>query len=787
MKRIKTDQWIQRLLSTLRRHVCSFVCVNFLITTAFAQTAFVINNIQVEGLQRTSQATVESYLPVHRGQTLRPAQTADIVRALYGTGFFDSVNLSRTGNTLIIHVVERPTIGQLKIVGNSLIPTDKLTPIMNDMNIAEGRIYNPGMLAKIKQGLLNQYYQLGHYNARVDIRVTPMSRGRVAVKIDISEGVTAKIQRISIIGNHAFDESTLVKHLEMTTSGLFTFFTQTDRYSEEKLQASLDTLRAFYLDHGYLHIEIKSAQGEISPDRKSVYVTIVLSEGEPYTIEKWAVDGTLILPRTTYDKLINITPGETFSRQKVIEAEKAVTSALGDKGYLFATVNLRPRINEKNHSVTLLFTVNPGKRTYVHHVTFSDNTRTNDVVLRREVTQMESAPASSTRLEESKHRLSLLAFIKDVDMSVKPREESADQVDVNYKVKEDNSATASFKVGYSQIQRVILGAGLNQKNVFGTGNTLGINLQRSRFQQYYGIDFTDPYYTPDGISRSFNFAISRMDPAGAGVNVGYTTYEYDAGVLYSIPVGQEQGVFNRIETGVGYQNILVNLIPKYLSNQVNDFITSHGTHFQQADFKIGFSRNSLDKAMFPTRGGLQTLFFDGFAPLSSGSTTFYTVNYAGKWYQPLTDQFVVLAKGNIGYGSGFHTARDFPFFKNYYTGGIDSVRGYRGFTLGPRDSSGNPFGGNALTTASLALIFPNFITDNLRTSVFVDAGNVYSTAGNRSFGGQSTDAGPIRYSSGLEGDLLTPFGPIEVSLAARLNKRPHDDAEAFQFAMGTSF
>jgi outer membrane protein insertion porin family len=768
-----------------------FLLVQLLIGTAWAQ-AFVVRKIEFDGLQHISASTAQSYLPVQVGQTLEPAKTAAVVRALYQTGFFDQVSLSREGGTLIIHVTERPTIGQLKISGNSIIPTDKLTAVMKSLDVAEGRVYNPAVLEKIKQSLLNQYYQLGRYNARVDILTSPMSRNRLLVNIKISEGLVAKVRRISIIGNKVFDESTLIKQLDLSTSGLFSFLSQSDRYSEEKLELSVEKLRAYYMDHGYLRFEIKSAQAEVTPDRKSIYITIVVSEGEVYTIKSVNLQGKLIIPREKIREHIPINAGDTFSRQKILDAEKSVNKEYGESGYMFAVVNVHPMVNDKEHNVVLNFEVKPGKRAYLRYVTFSENNRTNDDVLRREIQQLEAAPVSTTKLEESKQRLQLLPFIKEVDMTVKPVPETDDKVDINYKVKEDNSAQATLKVGYSQLYGAMFGAGLNQKNFFGTGNTLGLNFNRSRVEQFYGIDYTDPYYTPDGVSRSFNFSVSRVDPGEAArVASGFTTNQYDLGVLYGIPVGQEHGVFNRVMAGVAYQNILLNLDNIHsgnVSNQVSTFVSDHGRRFDQADFKLGYSRDSRDKAIFPTRGAQNSIFLDVFAPLSHDSLKFYTANYHGKLYQPLTDEFIFVTGGDLGYGNGFQGARDFPFFKNYFAGGIDTVRGYLGYNLGPRDSNGKAFGGNILAVGSVGMIFPNYISDSLRTTAFIDAGNVYSILNNRSFGGQSTNSGPIRYSAGVEGDWLTPFGPIRLSLAKPLNHGQNGDKEEiFQFALGANF
>jgi outer membrane protein insertion porin family len=548
------------------------------------------------------------------------------------------------------------------------------------------------------------------------------------------------------------------------------------------------------MDRGYLRFTIKSAQAQITPDRKSVYVAIVVDEGKRYTFEGYRIEGRLIVPRSEYEQRIKLHPGDVFSRQKIIDSEKAISSMLGDRGYMFANVSVRPQINDATQQVFVTFDIKPGKRAYVRHVTFSDNNRTNDIVLRREIEQMESAPVSTSKLEQSKHRLNMLPFLKDAEMSVRPVPGEDDQVDVNYKVKEDSSAQATFKVGYSQIAQVILGAGLNQKNFMGTGNTLGLNLQRSNYEQFYGIDYTNPYYTVDGISRSFTFAISHVNPRAVyNLNNGYSTNEYDLGVLYGIPIGQEVGVFDRAQVGAFYQDTLVTLNAGKVSNQVNTFVTRNGRRYQELDIRLGVSRDSRDKAIFPTRGSLQSAFVDLFAPLTNNSVSFYTFNYHAKWYQPVVDEFIVLTKGDFSYGNGFHGVRYYPFFRNFYSGGFDTVRGYQGYTLGPRDSNGQAYGGNLLLDASIGLIFPNYLSDSLRTSVFFDAGNVYYTGNNKGFGCSrsgktcSRNSGPIRYAAGIEGDIITPFGPVSLSLAKPLNLRKGDDQEIFQLSLGANF
>lgn len=765
-----------------------FVLLNFFTTTVFAASAFVVKRIQIDGLQRISSETVYNYLPIKPGQTLRPEKTATIIQSLYKTGFFEHISLSRQGNTLVIKVMERPTIGSLKITGNSVIPTDKLTTVMKSVDIAEGRVYNRAMLDKIKQGLLNQYYELGRYNARVDTTVTDEGQNRVLIKIDISEGLVAKVEKINIIGNHSFDEKTLTKKLDLTTPGLVTFFTQSDRYSQEKLESSLDNLRNFYLDHGYLKFAIQSAQVAITPDRKAVYLTIVVSEGAQYKVTGYTLTGETILPRDELMKLITIKNSSVFSRQDVVDSQKAITDALGTKGYIGAEVSLDPKMNDANKTVFLIFTVKPGKRTYVRHIYFTDNSKTNDEVLRRELEQMEASVISTKKLDASKHRLKMQPFVKDIDMTVVPVPNHNDLVDINYKVTEQSAAEATFSVGYSQIEKVILGAGFNQKNFLGTGKTLGISASSSHFQTFYGINYTDPYFTPDGISRTTSFSMTKFNPGVSNITSGYTTNEYSLADLYRIPIGQQDGVFSWISLGYGYQNTLVSLHnPVNISNQVYNFVNAHGRHFQQLDLTAGYSRDSRDRAIFPTLGMIHSIDTNLYLPVTQNALSYYTASYDTKMYHPIYGNWIAAARGDIAYGSSFNGgARNYPFFRNYYAGGIDTVRGYLGNTLGPRDSTGSSSGGNFLVDGSVGLIFPNPIPDTLRTTAFLDAGNVYETFNNRSLGG--TAAGPLRLSYGVQADWLTPLGVmINVSLAKPIHPRSGDRREPFQFSLGANF
>lgn len=791
-------QRMQKCANNMKK-LASLIVISQLIFSplAYAAYGFVARDIKVQGVSRLSQETVLNYLPIKRGGMVTPTNSTAAIRTLYQTGMFEQVSLSQEGNVLIVHVVERPTIGQLKITGNTVVPTDKLNSVLRSLDVAEGRLYNAATLEKIKQSLLSQYYQLGRYNAQVDVQTTPLPHHRVAVTIAISEGLVAKVRGISIIGNKAYSDSTLIKQMDLTTPGIFTIISQADRYSEEKLDSSVEKIRNYYMDRGYVKFAVTSAQAEVTPDRKAVYVTIVVSEGDVYKVSNVDVSGDFILPREDVMKLVLIKPGETFSRQSILNSQKLISKAYGNKGYMYATVSVQPNINETDHTISIVFNIKAGKKTYVRQVSFTDNNRTNELVLRREVQQLEAAPVSTVKLDESKQRLQLLPYIKQVDMSINPVTGTDDQVDINYKVKEDSATQASLKLGYSQLYRFIVGAGFSQKNFFGTGNTFGMNFSKSRYEQVFSMDFTNPYWTESGISRSWNFSVSRVNPdAVAGMTSAYTANDLNFGILFGIPVGNEVGAYSRIFTGLSYQNLNLTLSdnPNNISNQVATFVANHGRHYQEADFKLGISRDSRDRSIFPTRGSVQSAYVDAFAPLGAGSVAFYMLNYSGRTYVPISGPFILMGRANLGYGNGFRGFEDYPFFKNYYAGGIDSVRGYQGYTLGPKDSTGHSMGANMLVNASIAMIFPNYLTDSLRTSVFVDGGNVYSSINNRDkFGGLSTNSGPPRYSVGVEADWLTPFGPIQLSLAKPLN--PHnsqnsrlgDEREIFQFSLGANF
>lgn len=754
--------------------------LSFVTVSAWAYQEFIIKQINVEGLEGISRETVLSYLPIKVGDALTPQKSQQIIAALYKTDFFDNINLARSNNTLIIRVVQRPIIGRITVSGNEDIPTKKLKESLKKMNFAEGDSYNPSVLDKIKGALESEYFMAGKYNARVSISVKKQARNRVAVTINISEGKVSKIHQIKIIGNVAFSQSELLKQFKLTTAGLFTFIRHNDQYSREKLTRDLEALRSYYMDRGYIKFKINSTQVLLSPDHKQVYLVIAISEGGQYRISGYTFSGNLLLPRHQLAALITFKKGDIFSRKAMMEVNKAMMQAFGEKGYANANIDVIPKMNDENHTVFLNFQITPGPRIYVHHILFENNYRTNDEVLRREVHQMEGGVVSTRQIESSKRSLMLLPFVSNAEASTRPVAGKDNQVDVDYKVTEVPAAQFKAGIAYSQLEQFMFNAGVEQKNLFGTGNSLNLNFLYSNPSTALNLGYYNPYYTPSGIGRSVNFYTSHFDSSNINLS-DYVTDNYGGAVGYNWPVTLN----NSIQFGYGYENDTLK-IGSSPSVELTTFINKHRRHFYQINLNGGWTYQGLDRYLFPTNGLLQTFNLMTSVPISQESLRYYTMEASSIYYRPLYRNFIGLLKGIVGYGNGYGSyGGEMPFFKNFYAGGIGSVRGFEGNTLGPRDSKNNPLGGNFKLVGSAALIVPNPIGDTVRTSLFVDAGNVFNTRKNAS-GDGGINLNELRYSTGLQVDWRSPIALLSFSLATPLHKRDGDNAEWFQFNIGSS-
>ncbi len=707
--------------------VGSLSIISFL---ALPAQAFTVNRIEIEGLQGISRNTVLSYLPIRTGQPFQSYQSSAVLNALYATGFFSNITLEEQGNALIIKVVERPTISEVDITGNKEIPKDKLKQIVKKIGLVRGRLFDKATLDRFVAQLRSQYDNIGKYSARVTPIVTPLPNNRVSVRILISEGLTVEIADISIVGNHAFSERKLRAALPLGTHHFWSFFTNSDQYSQDRLSASLDALQSYYMDRGYLKFKVDSTQATLTPDRKHVYLIIHVTEGPIYKLSGYQLTGNVIVSQTKLKKLlVPLQNGQIFSREKIVAAEQGIKKALGDFGYIFATVNTVPQVDEKNKTVFLIFYVDPGNRVYVRHINISGNLKTQDLVFRRLLRQQEASLISESDMKASLRQLNLSGFLEgEPQITPVPIAGYTDQVDLDINLNEAHAAQALFSLGYGTNGPVI-GASLNQNNVFGTGNQLGLNFNNTRAATVYSISYNNPYYTLDGIQRGYDLFYQRSTPGDLNTTT-YNTNTYGGDLHYSIPF-DERGDTLLIQGGL--QKLQLNLPPtSQQSLEVQRFVTQHGVQFNQFLFTLGWSRNSLDRFVFPRSGIYQNANVQLALPVGGQPIYYYRGSYTAHDYWPFKHNFILESRLSLGYGNGFASTRGLPFFTNYYAGGIGTdgqVRGYEISSLGPRDTNGYPLGGNVMTVGSLALIVPNPISDKLRTSIFVDAGNTYSTLG----------------------------------------------------------
>ncbi len=753
---------------------------------------FTVSAIEVNGLERISKPTVLSYLGVAPGESFNTDQSTAVIKDLYASQFFKTVSLNRQGNVLVVNVVERPTIADITFSGNESIDKDKMKEVMKTAGLIAGIEFSPATLDRLKQSLISQYYSLGHYNARVDTFVTDAPRDRVNVKIVISEGRAVKVEQITIVGNHAFDESTLVDQLDLSTAVITSFFTKANQYSREKLDTSITKLSNYYLDHGYIRVKVDSAQAQLSPDRNYAYLTFKVTEGAQYHISGVNVFGKPLLTPAELKPLIKITPGQVFSKANVTDTQKAINEALGNKGYAFANVSIVPTIDDANKTVSLAIFVDPGQRVYVRHINFVGNTQTADVVLRRAMRQLEGGLSSTQENKTSEERIRMLgAYISDAQSEIQPVPGKSDQVDLLYKITEAPPATAMAGVSYGT-DGFGYNASVNNTSLLGSGKTLSLGLNSTPYMRTYSIGYLNPYYTFDGISRGFNFSATRYNPSEVNIS-NYGEETVGLSVNYGVPISAKN---DYITFGVGYLNTRITA-GNDPSVQVTDFYnhynasTNSSLIFNQSVFNLGWNRNNLDRFMFPTSGLNQSVNTQVATSIFGNALDTYKVGYNAHYYYPLGHDFIMSTLGGVGYGNGLGSTSGLPFFQNYYSGGVGSVRGFTNNTLGPIDSLDNPIGGNMVVNGTAELIFPNYISPNsLRTSWFVDSGNVYNTReASAPIGGSTNNhAGTIRYSTGLAVEWKAPVvGVFNLSIARPINAQPGDGLTFFQFNFGTQF
>lgn len=743
---------------------------------------FKIADIRVEGLRRIAPGTAFNYLPVQVGDTVSDEVTGGIIRALYQTGFFDDVRVERDRDILVIRVRERPAIAEIRISGNKDIDTKTLQSALAEIGLKEGRVFNRSVLERIEQELERQYFARGKYGVVVQSTVSPLERNRVAIDIQIAEGLTARIKQINLIGNHAFPTKTLLKQFKLGPTRWNSFYTKNDQYSKQKLSADLESLRSFYLDRGYIKFDVKSVQVSISPDKKDIYITIAIDEGKPYLLSDIKLAGSLPVPPERLFPLIQLKRGEPFSRKRVAESAERISGLLGEEGYAFANVNTIPEVNEEKQEVALTFFVDAGRRVYVRRIEMEGNTRTRDEVIRREMRQLESAWFSTELVRKSRERLQRLGYFEEVNIETPAVPGVADQVDVKVKVKEKAAGNLAAGIGFSQSDGILLNASVTQNNFLGTGKRVAIAFNNSRSTTLYQFAYTNPYYTVDGISRGFNLSYREVDYDEL-IGADYAADLGVAGVNFGLPITD----VSRAGLGLSYQYTNFTAGDSVIAQ---DFVAANGHTFNDFVLTASYTRDTRDKAIFPTRGSLRTLQTEVTVPGSD--LQYYKVRYDQFLYVPLGSRLTLALSANLGYGDAYGDLRELPFFANFYAGGPRSVRGFKANTLGPREiDSDDPVGGNLKLTGSLELFAPAPVggefEKTLRLGAFLDFGNVWSTYDSELVAPTGFDLGELRYSTGVSLTWLSPIGALSVSFAVPLNEKDGDKTQAFQFGIGQTF
>ena len=748
----------------------------FLIGIAIALHAqafdpFVVKDIRVEGIQRIEAGTVFNYVTVKVGETMTEEKATQTIRALYATGFFKDVTLETDNGVLIITIQERPSIAQIDIVGAKEFKKEDLLKGLRGLGLAEGRIFDRGLLDKAEQELKRQYISRGKYSAQITTTATPLERNRVSIKFDIVEGDVAKIRQITIIGNKVFKESDLLSVFKLRTPGLMTWYTKDDQYSKLKLSGDIEALKSYYLDRGYLEFNVDSTQVSITPDKKDVYITIAVTEGPQFSVSKVNVAGETLIPRDDVLKFVKLKDGDVFSRARLTESTKAITDRLANDGYAFANVNAVPDIDRNSRTVAFTLFVDPGRRVYVRRINISGNTRTRDEVVRREMRQFEGGWYAADKITKSKQRVDRLGYFTDVNVETPSVAGTTDQVDVSLSVVEKPTGNIMMGAGFGSAEGVVLSAGVSQQNVFGSGNHVGVQMNTSRVNTVYALSFTQPYWTPDGVSRGFDIYKRNIDPAA--INAGaYRSQTYGATGRLGIPFTE----IDNITVGLGYDSTTLTI---YQNSpfRITNYVATFGTNNSSIPFTLSWGRDTRDSAIYPTSGGTQSASLE--TGLPGGDLRYYKVNYRNQRYFPLTNTFTLYLNGDLGYGAGLN-GEPLPFFKNYYLGGVSSVRGYQTATIGPKYPDGSAQGGPQKVQGNAELLFPFPGMQNeksVRLSMFLDTGTV----------GQSYEFSQWRAGAGVGVLWVSPFGPLKVSVAQPFREQPGDQVQRIQFTFGQQF
>ena len=741
---------------------------------AYAFDPFTVRDIRVEGIQRIEAGTIFSYLPVKVGDTMTEDKASQAIRALFATGFFRDVRLEVESDVLVVIVEERPAIAAIDFVGLKEFDKEQVKKALRDVGMQEGRIFDRAQLDQAEQEIKRQYLSRGKYGVVITTTVTPLDRNRVSLNFNIDEGEIAKIQQINIVGNRVFPEKELLQNFQLRTPGWLTWYTKNDQYSRQKLQADLETLRSFYLNRGYLDFNIESTQVSITPDKRDIYITVNITEGEKYTVSDVKIGGEMIAPEQELRKLITVTPGEAFSREKLIETTKRITDRLGNDGYAFANANAVPEIDRQKRTVAFTVMIDPGRRVYVRRINVVGNNRTRDEVIRREMRQLEGAFYDAEKLRLSKQRVDKTGYFGEVEVETPPVPNTTDQVDVTVRVKERPTGSILLGVGFSSTEHIIFQGSVSQTNVFGSGNTLGVTANRGTINQILSFSYTNPYYTVDGVSRGFDVYKRRIDASSLLLG-NYKTDALGAGMRYGIPLTE----YDTVSLGLSAENTHLSLAADSPTRFLT-FQNQFGNTYSQLIGSAGLHTDTRDSALWPTRGHVQRATFETTAP---GNLQYYKAQLEYQWFRPITREVTLMLRGDIGGARGYG-GKPLPFFKNFYAGGVGSVRGFRTAGIGPHDPlDGSSIGGDRRVVGNAEVLFPmpgSGLDRSVRLGAFMDAGQVYAP-------GDKLALSDLRYSAGLSFAWNSPVGPLKLSVAYPLNAKPDDHVQRLQFQLGQIF
>ena len=736
--------------------------------------SFVLQDVQVSGLERVAAGTVLSNIPVRAGQTFDDKMTSNIVRSLYKTGLFDDVNIGRRGNVLLVKVQERAAVGDIKVSGNQIIETKALLAALKQAGVAKGRPLNKAALNRIQQEIKQQYLARGNYAANVETKLQKLPRNRIGVNIKIQEGGVARIKRLKINGNKAFSEATLKKQLESGTKG--SFFSSRDKYSREKLVGDIDNLTSFYRDRGYLNFEVLSSQVSLSKDKKSVFVNLNIKEGDQYRVGNVRVVGDTGLSAKEAQGLVALQKGQVFSQTKLAETRKNVSNRLGRDGFSYSRIGILPQVDNVNKRVNLTFQADKGQRTYVRRINIRGNYRTKEEVFRREMRQLESSFLSKEKVIQSKKRIQRLSFVESVKITTSPVAGRSDQIDLDVTVVEKSSNRFNAGLGYGG-NGVQFNVGLTQNNFMGTGKSLSVSAVNSKSTKSFRLSHNNPYHTVDGIGRGFNVFYNKTD-AGEDDISDYSSNSYGGEVNYTIPITEDNSL--RFSIGGEHREIITSAASP---THIQDFVKDNGDTYNNILGKVSYVHDTRDRFLFPTTGQRQSIGLE--VGLPGSDLEYYKLKYKAATYFPVSEKTTFALKGGVSYGDSFGKTKGsgLPFYEKFNAGGISTVRGFENNSLGPRDSKGDSAGGDLSVNARAELLFPvPFAGDvkGLRMSAFVDGGNVYD-------GSDSFEADDLRYSAGLSATWMSPLGPFTISYAKPLNEEDDDEIQNLQFSIGASF